>query len=571
MQRIPQPALAASRLTRHHQSTCMNAAQLFVKSLEAEGVRYVFGLPGEENLLFLEALRESSIKLIVTRHEQAAVFMAATMGRLTGKVGVALSTLGPGATNLVTGVAYAQLGGMPLLVITGQKPIRRSKQGRFQIIDAVRMMEPITKWAATIISGDRVASMVREAVKLAEGERPGVVHLELPEDIAAEEVTATPILPQKIRRPGPDPKAITAALELVHKAKRPLIVIGAGANRKLVRKHLRTFIEKTGIPFITTQMGKGVEDERSELYLGTTALSAGDFMHRSFETADLILMVGHDITEKPPLILDEKKRPTMIHINFYQADIDEVYTPSLEVIGDIAHTFWAMGEEVVKQASWDFKSFFIIREALQAHIAQFASLDTFPVRPERLVSDLRSVLPPEGIVSLDNGMYKIWVARNYPAYEQNTVLLDNALATMGAGLPAGIAAKMLYPERPVVVVAGDGGIMMNISELETAVRLGLNLVVLILNDQGYGMIQWKQGDMGLKPFGLTFANPDFVTLAQSFGAHGHRIAATAELAPLLKRLITEKGVHIIDCPVDYRENGPMLGANLKEKVRRIQL
>lgn len=549
----------------------MNAAQLFVKSLEAEGVRSIFGLPGEENLLFLEALRESSIKLIVTRHEQAAVFMAATMGRLTGKVGVALSTLGPGATNLVTGVAFAQLGGMPLLVITGQKPIRRSKQGRFQIIDAVRMMEPITKWAATIMSGDRVASMVREAVKLAEGERPGVVHLELPEDIAAEEVTATPIVPQKIRRPGPDPKAISAAVDLVQKTKHPLIVIGAGANRKLVRKHLRTFIEKTGIPFIATQMGKGVEDERFELYLGTTALSTGDFVHRTFEVADLILMVGHDITEKPPLVIDEHKRPAIIHINFYQADIDEVYVPALEVVGDIAHTLWAMGEEIVKQSTWDFRAFFTIRDALRQHIETSASLSSFPIRPERLVSDLRSILPPEGILSLDNGMYKIWIARNYPAYEQNTVLLDNALATMGAGLPSGIAAKLLYPDRPVIVVAGDGGIMMNISELETAVRLGINLVVLILNDQGYGMIQWKQKEMGLPSFGLAFANPDFVTLAQSFGAIGHRVASTEELIPTIQRALHEKGVHVIDCPVDYSQNGPMLGAYLKAEVQKIQL
>jgi acetolactate synthase-1/2/3 large subunit len=549
----------------------MNAAQLFVKSLEAEGVKYIFGLPGEENLLFLEAIRDSSIKLVVTRHEQAAVFMAATMGRLTGKVGVALSTLGPGATNLVTGVAYAQLGGMPLLVITGQKPIRRSKQGRFQIIDAVRMMEPLTKWASTIVSGDRVASMVRQAVKLAEGERPGVVHLELPEDIAAEEVTATPILPQKIRRPGPDPKAVTAVVQAVQKATSPLIVIGSGANRKLVRKHLRTFIEKTGIPFITTQMGKGVEDERSDLYLGTTALSAGDFMHRAFESADLILMIGHDITEKPPLVWDEKKNLSIVHINFYEANIDEVYVPSLEVIGDIAHTLWAMGDQIVTQPTWDFRPFFIIRDALRVHIEASASLASFPVRPERLVSDLRSVLPPEGIVSLDNGMYKIWMARNYPAYEQNTVLLDNALATMGAGLPAGIAAKMLYPDRPVVVVAGDGGIMMNISELETAVRLGLDLVVLILNDSGYGMIQWKQTEMKLPAFGLNFANPDFVTLAQSFGATGHRIATADALVPTLQQALQQKGVHLIDCPVDYRENGPMLGERLKEAVKKIQV
>ncbi|MBP7134209.1 acetolactate synthase large subunit [Patescibacteria group bacterium] len=545
----------------------MNAAQLFVKSLEAEGVKYIFGLPGEENLLFLDAIRESSIELIVTRHEQAAVFMAATMGRLTGKVGVALSTLGPGATNLVTGVAYAQLGGMPLIVITGQKPIRKSKQGRFQIIDVVRMMEPLTKMATTIVSGERVASLVREAVKLAEAERPGVVHLEFPEDIAAEEVTSTPLLPQKIRRPGPDPKAILLAVQALERAKHPLIVIAAGANRKLVRKHLRALIEKTGIPFVATQMGKGVEDERSPLYIGTTALSAGDYVHETFRKADLILMVGHDITEKPPMLLDSTVRE-VIHVNFYQADVDEVYHPTLEVLGDIAHTLWAITEQITPQSHWDHTAFLSLRAALLAHIEESASIATFPLRPERLVADLRSVLKEQDILSLDNGMYKIWVARNYPAYEQNTVLLDNALATMGAGLPAGIAAKMLYPDRNVLVVAGDGGIMMNISELETATRLGLDLVVLILNDSGYGMIQWKQTEMNLPSYGLGFTNPDFVGLATSFGATGHRIGSTEELVPTLQKAFAAKGVHVIDCPVDYSQNGVGLGAELRERIKK---
>lgn len=547
----------------------MNAAQLFISSLEAEGVTHIFGLPGEENLLFLEAIRESSIKLVVTRHEQGAVFMAATMGRLTGKVGVALSTLGPGATNLVTGVAYAQLGGMPLLVITGQKPIKKSKQGRFQIIDVVRMMQPITKMATTLVSGERVVSTVREAVKLAEAERPGVVHIEFPEDIAAEEVSGIPLIPQKIRRPGPDPKAVTHAVSAIEKAVHPLIVIAAGANRKLVRKHLRVLIEKTGIPFVTTQMGKGVEDERSPQFLGTTALSAGDFVHKALAAADLILMIGHDITEKPPLIFDGTTNPAVIHVNFYQAEVDVVYAPTLEVIGDIAHTLWAIGEHITPQATWDFQLFYAYRTALEAHIAKTASLNTFPVRPERLVHDIREVMPANGILSLDNGMYKLWVARNYPAYEQNTVLLDNALATMGAGLPAGIAAKMLFPDRRVLVIAGDGGIMMNISELETARRLQLDLVVLILNDSGYGMISWKQGEMKLPSFGLEFTNPDFVKLAESFGATGHRLTSADELKPTLEAAFLAKGIHLIDCPVDYSQNGEMFGRGLKEAVSQL--
>lgn len=546
----------------------MTAAELFVRCLEAEGVRHIFGVPGEENLALLEALRTSSIRLVVTRHEQAAVFMAATVGRLTGKIGVALSTLGPGATNLVTGVAYAQLGGMPIMVITGQKPIRRSKQGRFQIIDVVGMMAPITKFSTTLVSGSRVAATVREAVKIAQAERPGAVHIELPEDIAEEIVEERPLTARVVRRPGPDPKAIAATAEALASSKHPLIVIGSGANRKLVRKHLRAFIEKTGIPFVTTQMGKGVEDERSKQYLGTTALSAGDVVHRALESADLLLMVGHDIVEKPPIVLRESER-TVVHINFNEASIDTVYVPSIEVIGDIAHTLWALTVNVEPRTSWDFSFFERCRAALDTHRAEHAADDSFPLRPERIVSDLRAVLPPEGMLSLDNGMYKIWVARNFPAIEQNTVLLDNALATMGAGLPAGIAAKLLDPTRPVIVVAGDGGVMMNISELETARRLGINLVVLILNDNGYGMIKWKQEDMKLPTFGLDFGNPDFIGLAQSFGAHGHRIASAAELRSTLEKALSAGGIHIIDCPVDYAHNVKALGEELRERVQSL--
>ena len=546
----------------------MNAAQLFVKCLEAEGVKYIFGLPGEENLAFLDAIRQSSLQLIVTRHEQAAVFMAATVGRLTGKAGVAFSTLGPGATNLMTGVAYAQLGGMPLVVITGQKPIRKSKQGGFQIIDAVRMMEPVTKMAETIVSGDRVPSMVRMAFASAETERPGAVHLELPEDVAAETVSLEPIVPKKIRRPGPDPKAIDEAVATIERAKHPLIVIAAGANRKLVRKHLRNFIEKTKIPFVTTQMGKGVEDESSELYIGTTALSGGDFVHRALAQADVVIMIGHDIAEKPPVVLTPPEH-AVIHINFYQANIDDVYIPTHEVVGDIAHSLWAISERITPQSAWDFSLFLRVRDALQKDIHDGAAHSGFPLTPQRLVADLRAIMPRDGIVSLDNGMYKIWVARNYPAHEQNTVLLDNALATMGAGLSAGIAAKMLNPEKKVVVVAGDGGFMMNVSELETAQRLGLDLVVVIVNDSGFGMIHWKQEDAGFPEFGLSFQNPDFVKLAESFGATGYRVASAEEFKKMVEQAMQSPGVHIIDCQVDYSGNFSALGADLKEKIKKL--
>lgn len=543
----------------------MKAAEAFVKSLEASGVTHVFGVPGEENLALLEALRNSSIEMVTTRDEQSAVFMAATVGRLTGRVGVALSTLGPGATNLVTGVAYAQLGGMPLLVITGQKPIKKSKQGKFQIIDVVGMMTPITKLSETIVSGDRVTTSVYQAVRTAENERPGAVHLEFPEDIAEEETDNQPIAWKKLRRAVPDQKSIDTVVEAVQQAKRPIIAIAAGANRKLIRKQLRNFIDKTGIPFVTTQMGKGVEDEGSELYIGTTALSDGDYMHRALEKADLIIMVGHDITEKPPVISDGR----LVHINFYPADIDDVYTPQVEVIGDISYALWAMSEQVQVQNHWDFQPFLDCKDKLAEDIAEKQDDDSFPIKPQRLVRDLRATVPKDGILSLDNGMYKIWIARNYPAYEQNTVLLDNALATMGAGLPVGMATKLLNPDKKVVVVAGDGGFMMNLADLETARRLELDLVIVILNDNGYGMIKWKQEGMGLADYGLDFNNPDFVKLAESFGGQGYRIGSADEFKSTLEKCLDSKGIHLIEVPVDYSENVAALGSALKDRTKGI--
>lgn len=546
----------------------MKSAELLVKCLEAEGVMRIFGVPGEENLAFLEAIRKSSIQFIVTRHEQAAVFMAATQGRLTGKAGVALATLGPGATNMVTAIAHAQLGGMPLVVITGQKPIRKSKQGKFQIIDVVAMMQPITKSSETIVSADRVPSIVREAFRLAESERPGAVHLELPEDVAEDTTPLTPIIPFRVRRPGPDPKAIDAAVTMIEQAKHPLVLIAAGANRKLVRKHLKSFLDKTSIPFVTTQMGKGVENESSELYLGTAALSDNDYVHCALNYADAIIVIGHDTVEKPPVIMTPQTHK-VIHINFYEASIDDVYVPTLEVVGDIGHSLWGISDQIKPQLNWDFAYFARVRDHMKVQLQEKSDSDSFPVKPQRIVKEIREVMPAEGILSLDNGMYKIWIARNYPAYEQNTVLLDNALATMGAGLPAGIAAKMLDPDKKVLVVAGDGGIMMNISELETAKRLGLDLVILVLSDSGFGMIKWKQHDMGLADFGLDFTNPDFIKLAESFGAAGYRIEKAEDLKPTLEKALNSKGIHVIDCPVDYRENSIVFGEELKTKTCEI--
>ncbi len=536
----------------------MKASDLFVRALEAEGVEYVFGIPGEENLDLLESLRESSIKLILTRHEQAAGFMAATYGRLTGNVGVCLSTLGPGATNLVTAAAYAQLGAMPMLMITGQKPIKSSKQGRFQILDVVDMMQPLTKYTAQVVSGDRVPSIVREAFRVAHEERPGAAHIELPEDIAAEDTDAALIKASTVRRPIAEYKAIKGAVEMIASATSPLLLIGAGANRKLTAKMLREFVDKTGIPFVTTQMGKGVLDETDPLFMGNAALSDHDFVHRVLAASDLIINVGHDVVEKPPFFMRTDDTRQVIHINFDSAEVDPVYFPQLEVTGDIANSIWQIKEQLEASPQWTFTAFEKVYAAYTSHRMDAESDDRFPVLPERLVREVRSVVPDDGIVTLDNGVYKIWFARNYPAAHAKTLLLDNALATMGAGLPSAMAAKLVYPDRPVVSVCGDGGFMMNSQEIETAVRLKLDLVVLILRDDAYGMIKWKQADAGFGDYGLDYGNPDFVRYAEAYGANGWRLSATEDLAGLLSKCLQSKGVHIIDVPVDYSLNDSTL-------------
>ncbi|MCY1402093.1 Acetolactate synthase, catabolic [compost metagenome] len=542
----------------------LKASDVVVQCLENEGVKFVFGIPGEENLDLLESLRRSNIRLVLTRHEQSAGFMAATYGRLTGKTGVSLSTLGPGATNLVTAGAYAYLGGMPMLMITGQKPIKKSKQGRFQILDVVGMMAPLTKYTHQLASADNIPSRIREAIRLAEEEKPGAVHLELPEDIAAEYTDSTPISPSLSRRPIAEHKSIEAAVSKIEAAKHPILVIGAGANRKMTARVLLQFIENTGLPFITTQMGKGVVDERHPRFLGNAALSAGDFVHRALESADLIVNVGHDVIEKPPFFM-VRGGTEVIHINFRSAEVDPVYFPQVEVVGDIANAVWQIGQAITHQPHWDFERILTIRDANEAQIVEGANDTRFPIYPQRMVADLRKALPSEGIIALDNGIYKIWFARNYKAHMPNTVLLDNALATMGAGLPSAMAARLVHPDRPIVAVCGDGGFMMNSQEIETAVRLKMNLIVIILRDDGYGMIRWKQSQMGFDDFGLDYGNPDFVMYANSYGAKGHRVESAEGFLPLIERCMAQPGVHVIDCPIDYSENDFILNKELKRR------
>ncbi len=540
------------------------ASDLFVRSLESEGVEFVFGIPGEENLDILESLRNSSIQLILTRHEQAAGFMAATVGRLTGNAGVCLSTLGPGATNFVTAAAYAQLGAMPMVMLTGQKPIKASKQGHFQIVDIVSMMRPLTKGTWQIVSGETIPGRVREAFRLADEERPGATHLELPEDIAAELSSAKPVRASTVRRPIADEKAVRAAADAIAGARRPLLMIGAGANRKRAAKMLREFVDSHGIPFFSTQMGKGVINEDHELFMGCAALSDGDYLHRAIDHADLIINVGHDVVEKPPFFMRNAQKQ-VLHINYKTAEVDPVYFPQTELIGDIANSIWQLKEAIGEHRDWDFGFFMDVKGHLEKHLMDGADDPRFPVYPQRLVQDVRKVMPDDGIVCLDNGVYKIWFARNYRARMPNTMLLDNALATMGAGLPSAIAAKLVCPDRKVMAVCGDGGFMMNSQELETAVRMKLDLTVLILNDNAYGMIKWKQANMGFPNYGLDYGNPDFVAYAESYGAKGHRPSSAEEVVPLLERCRDEPGVHLVDLAMDYSDNDRVLNHLIREQ------
>ncbi|KIC25041.1 acetolactate synthase large subunit [Leisingera sp. ANG-M6] len=541
------------------------ASDLLVAALEAEGVEYVFGVPGEENLDLLDSLRTSKIKLVLTRHEQGAGFMAATYGRLTGKPGVCMATLGPGATNLATPAAYAHLGAMPLIMITGQKPIKKSKQGRFQIIDVVNLFDPVCKMSRQIVHGNTIPALIREAFRVAEEERPGAVLLELPEDIAAEDTDASVIPPHARHYAVPDEAVLTEAADIIRAAKMPLVLIGAGANRRKARSALCDFIERVQIPFFNTQMGKGVVDESSDLFLGTAALSDGDYLHCAIERADLIINVGHDVVEKPPFFMTEGGTK-VIHVNYKAAQVDQVYFPQAEVVGDLEGSITRLGDILGGPLDFDRSFFQRMKAETDSHITELADDPRFPVIPQRLVADTRKVMADCDIIALDNGIYKLWYARNYKAYHPNTVLLDNALATMGAGLPSAMMAALLNPDRRVMAICGDGGFMMNSQELETAVRLGLNLVVTVLNDSSYGMIRWKQAHVGFADWGLEFNNPDFVQYAASYGATGHRIERTEDLAPTFEAAFAAGGVHLIDVPVDYSENQRVLIDELAAKT-----
>jgi acetolactate synthase I/II/III large subunit len=540
----------------------MKGADLFVAALENEGVRQIFGIPGEENLDIVDALRRSNIKLVLTRHEQAAAFMAATHGRLTGEAGVCLSTLGPGALNFTTGAAYALLGAMPMVMITGQKGILSRKQARFQVVDVVSTMAPLTKMAHQIVSTATIPSIVREAFRVAQQERPGPAHLELPEDIAAEETPEiSPVPRHPMALPVAHPAALDRALDLILQAERPLVMLGAAASRPRLADALSDFVRRLQIPFFNTQMGKGAVAGGSGLYMGTAALSERDYVHQAIDRADLIISIGHDTVEKPPFLMGPVG-PRVLHVGYLPATVEEVYFPHAELIGDVGPTLTLLAERLEGKLP-RAGALLPLREQILARIGDRAEESRYPLTPQRIVHDVRQVIPEDGIVCLDNGMYKIWFARNYRTRVANTLLLDNALATMGAGLPSAIMAAMLHPKQRVLAVCGDGGFMMNSQELETAIRLQLNLVVLILRDNAFGMIRWKQAVDDFTDFGMTFGNPDFVAYAQAYGAKGSLVESADGLAPALEAAFTEGGVHLVTVPVDYSENTHVLVDELR--------
>ncbi|MDX3805836.1 MAG: acetolactate synthase large subunit [Bosea sp. (in: a-proteobacteria)] len=546
-------------------------SDLLVEALENEGVERVFGVPGEENLDVLESLRRSKIQMVLTRHEQAAAFMAATHGRLTGKPGVCLATLGPGALNFSTGAAYAHLGAMPMILITGQKAIKTAKQARFQIVDVVASMRPLTKMTRQIVSPASIPALVRDAFRVAMEERPGPVHLELPEDVAAEETEDIPLIPvHPLDLPVAPAVALDRAAEMILAAKRPLVMIGAAGNRPRLVEPLSAFVRRIGVPFFNTQMGKGAVTGGSNLYLGTAALSEGDYVHEAVAAADLIIAIGHDTVEKPPFLMRSAGGPKVIHVSYQSANVEQVYHPDAEVVGDIGASVTALAERLDGKLPEQTK-LLELRQRILAKINDRSEEDRCPVTPQRLVHDVRAAMPEDGIVCLDNGMYKIWFARNYRTHVANTLLLDNALATMGAGLPSAMMAAILHPRRRVMAVCGDGGFMMNSQELETAVRLKLNLVVLVLNDGAYGMIRWKQAVDNFPDFGMTFGNPDFVRYAEAYGAKGSRVTSAEALVPTLEAAFKGGGVHLVDCPIDYSENTRVLVEELRNKVPDVDL
>lgn len=533
--------------------TEMNTADLLVRCLENEGVEYVFGLPGEENLHVLQALKHSSIQFITTRHEQGAAFMADVYGRLTGKAGVCLSTLGPGATNLMTGVADANLDRAPLVAITGQVGTDRMHIESHQYLDLVAMFAPVTKWNAQIVRPSNTAEIVRKAFKIAQSEKPGAVHIDLPENIAAMPVLGNPLKIDGREKVYASFQSIERAAEAISKAVNPIILVGNGAIRGRASQALRQFATVLNIPVANTFMGKGVFPYTDRLALWSVGLQQRDHISCGFDNTDLVIAVGYDLIEYSPKRWNPGGERTIIHIDQTPAEVDSSYIPLAEVVGDISDSLSEILGRTNRQNQPEPYAIHL-RSDIQADYEEHAKDDGFPMKPQKLIYDLRQVMGADDIVISDVGAHKMWMARHYHCNSPNTCIISNGFAAMGIAIPGAIAAKLVSPDRKVVAVTGDGGFMMNSQELETALRIGTPFVTIIFNDGGYGLIEWKQ----LNQFGesnfVHFTNPDFVKFAESMGLKGYRIESALDFIPTLKEALEQNVPAVIDCPIDYREN-----------------
>jgi len=527
----------------------MKASDLIVQCLEHEEVRYVFGLPGEEILDILDSLLDSRITFIPTRHEQGAAFMADAYGRLTGRPGVCLSTLGPGATNLATGVADANLDRAPLVAITGQAGRDRIHKESHQRVDIVEHLRPLTKWNTRAETAAVIPEVIRKAFKLAESEKPGACHVEVPEDVAREATDGAPLSTERARRPSPDRQALETAARLIEAASLPLIFAGNGVIRGRASAELRAFARAHGIPVAHTFMAKGSMPYDDDLCLLSVGLQARDYISCGFDKADLIIAIGYDPVEYAPKFWNPDRKKPIVHIDFTPAEVDSFYQPAVEVVADVREAIELLGGLVKGQK--DPTPYLTLRRFILAELAEGAADDTFPLKPQRILRDLRAQMGREDILISDVGTHKLWIARTFPAYEPNTVLISNGYAAMGFALPAAIAAKLVHPERKVVAVSGDGGFLMNCQELETAHRLGLAVVNVIFRDGGYNLIQWKQQTHLGREAGVRFGNPDFVALAAAFGAKGYRVDSARALGPILAEALAQPGPSIVDVPVDY--------------------
>ncbi|RCL46669.1 MAG: acetolactate synthase large subunit [Candidatus Thioglobus sp.] len=531
----------------------MKASELFVKCLENEGVEYIFGIPGEENLDVMDALLDSKIEFITTRHEQGAAFMADVYGRLTGRAGVCLATLGPGATNLVTGFADADMDRAPIVAIAGQGATTRMHKESHQVLDLVNLFEPISKYSTQIRAPQIIPEVVRKAFKDAQMEKPGGSFIDFPENIAGTQMPLDkqPLRVQSPSLPIPPSNKIMQAVEIINQAEYPIVMAGNGVIRNHASEALVNFAEKLNIAVATTFMAKGVIPFSHHLSLGTVGLQAKDYVGCGFEKSDVIICVGFDMVEFHPHIWHKYKDKKIIHIDMSPAEVDEHYILEMGLVGDIKAGLNGIAELASpRTGSYNNELRSTIVNELNEHATDMA----FPVKPQKIICDLRAVLAPEDIVISDVGAHKMWMARMYQAEHPNTCIISNGFASMGIGVPGAIAAKLVYPERVALTVTGDAGFMMNSQEIETALRMNIALIILIWNDSEYGLIRWHQMKKMGRPSHIEFNNPDFVKYAESFGAKGYRVAKTEQLKPTLKQAIADNTVVIIDCPVDYSEN-----------------